>query len=330
MGKSKIEWTDRVWNPVTGCTKISEGCLNCYAERMSKRFAGTWGLPEDDYFGIRIHQERLEDPLRWKKPSRIFVCSMADIFHEDIPDNFIRRVFQIIEQCCPRDWDGKKWLPKPRHTFLILTKRPERMKKFIENYMDDRLVYAKKFDDCPTPEMRNSPAAIAAWQDAKMLSPHIWLGVTAENQQRADERIPTLLQIPAAVRFVSVEPMLGPVDLDQYLPVIVGHNRYHWERGDLDWVICGGESGPGARPMNPDWVRRLRDQCVYGGIPFFFKQWGEYCYPEQMKRDTYRETDSAHNLAGHGEYNKPWRVGKKKAGRELDGRTWDEYPQVMR
>lgn len=235
MSKSKIEWTDRVWNPVTGCTKISEGCKNCYAERQSKRFAGMNGYPADDPFKVTLHPDRLEEPLHWKKPSRIFVCSMGDLFHGDVTMGFISRVFSTIRRC-------------PQHTFIVLTKRPVKMLHAVNDYVDGAL-------------------------------PNLWLGVTAENQETADERIPLLLKTPAAVRFVSIEPMLGPVS-------------FRWSAWDglgtkkitdhldglrmLDWVICGGESGPGARPMHPDWARSLRDQCKEAAVPFFFKQWGEW------------------------------------------------------
>ena len=274
MANSKIEWTDRVWNPVTGCTKISEGCQNCYAERMSKRFAETWGLPADNPFGVRLHPERLEEPLRWSKPSRIFVCSMGDLFHEEVPFQFIHQIWGVMKKC-------------PKHTFIVLTKRPERMKQVVNRiYSLERLGWAKGF-----------------WE-------HVWLGLTAENQKRAEERIPILLQIPAAVRFVSLEPMLGPVSFRWFpawpenAPTVAMNpynkgitNEYDGLRR-LDWIICGGESGPGARPMHPDWVRSLRDQCKASNVPFFFKQ---------MIVD-----------------------GKILKMPELDGRVWDEYPDVKR
>lgn len=235
---TKIEWVTNpngtmgeTWNPVTGCTPKSEGCQNCYARRMSKRLAGRCGYPKDDPFQVTLHPERLEEPLRWKKPRQVFVCSMSDIFHPDVPDEYIARVWETMNNAS-------------QHTFIVLTKRPQRMKEFLSRlgwYIHDR---------------ENEPAE-ARW-GGKYTLKNVWIGVTAENQARADERIPVLLQIPAAKRFVSVEPMLGPVDLSYFI-------------NSLDWVICGGETGPGARPMHPDWVRSLRDQCQKAGTPFFLK-----------------------------------------------------------
>jgi protein gp37 len=250
----------------------------------------------------------------------IFVCSMGDLFHEDVPDRFLDQIFAVMAKA-------------EQHIFLLLTKRPKRAKEYILKAMyDENCNYQgwyEAINDLGIPDV--TPME------------NIWLGVTAENQARADERIPITLQIPAAVRFVSVEPMLGPVDLTQidiggnvWINSLTGDCKsYHpyggmWKitesKNKLDWVICGGETGPGARPMHPDWVRGLRDQCQASGTSFFFKQWGEWCHPEQMPRDTYQKVDAAHNLAGHGDYNKPWKVGKKAAGRLLDGREWSEFP----
>ncbi len=304
MAKTKIEWTEYSWNPVTGCTPISEGCQNCYAKRMTNRLRGRCGYPEDDPFRVTLHPERLGEPLRWKKPRRVFVCSMGDLFHEDVPRWMRFEVMDIILQA-------------KQHTFLILTKRPANMEEFFEWY------YSKAGRTIET--IKN-----------------LWLGVTAENQQRADERIPILLQIPAAVRFISVEPMLGPVDLTEYFSEYDYRPTYEYYReflkmqgiesdgkpalfkSGLDWVICGGETGPGARPMNPDWVRSLRDQCQDAGISFFLKSWGEYCFPSQMPEETYQALQDRYNL----DVEIPWKVGKKAAGRILDGRTWDEMPEI--
>lgn len=243
MGKTKIEWTEYSWNPVSGCTPISEGCQNCYAKRMANRLRGRCGYPADEPFKVTLHKDRLEEPLRWKKPRRVFVCSMGDLFHEDVSRWMRFEVMDIILQA-------------KQHTFLILTKRPANMKEFFEWY------YSKAGRTIET--IKN-----------------LWLGVTAENQQRADERIPILLQIPAAVRFVSVEPMLGPVDLSLSdgvdLSVSVGTGLKPGKSyliNSLDWVICGGETGPGARPMHPDWVRSLVLQCKNAGVPIFVKQMG--------------------------------------------------------
>ena len=248
-GKTKIEWADKVWNPVVGCTPVSAGCAHCYARRIYERF-----YQEKPFSQIQLHPERLEDPLHWRNASRVFVNSMSDLFHEDVPEDFIWSIFSIMAVA-------------EKHTFLVLTKRPERMRDFVNHWQ-------KTF----TTDLHSGPDNIFlhSWP-----LKNVWLGVTAENQQTADERIPLLLETPAAVRFVSVEPMLGPVNIGQYL----------WEKDSrdygidgpaLDWVICGGETGPGARAMNPDWARSLRDQCVYAGVPFFFKKWGNRLPVEQM------------------------------------------------
>jgi len=260
---------------------------------MSKRLAGRCGYPADDPFRVTLHPERLDEPLKWKKPRRVFVCSMGDLFHEDVPRWMRFEVMDIILQA-------------KQHTFLILTKRPANMKEFFEWY------YSKAGRTIET--IKN-----------------LWLGVTAENQARADERIPILLQIPAAVRFVSIEPMLGPVNLN-----FIG----------IDWVICGGESGSVARPMHPDWVRSLRDQCQYSGVPFFFKLWGTWKPVEQVEHgllpdDEHRSRShmvidqKGEDWTGAGGYKfaQPgWhfeRTGKKKkAGRLLDGEIWDEMPEI--
>ena len=226
----KIGWLNRpgttgaTWNPITGCTKCSEGCAHCYAERMSKRLGGRFGYPEDEPFSVTVHEDKLNEPLRWKKPRTVFVCSMGDLFHQDAPEVWIEYVWKIMHLA-------------ERHTFLVLTKRPERMLSFVSRF-------------------RNA-------HGDQVIVPNVWLGVTAENQARADERIPLLLQCPAAVRFVSYEPALGPLYCEDY-----------WgEPGvGLDWIVCGGETGPGGRTMDPYWAREMRDQCYEVGVPFFFKQ----------------------------------------------------------
>ena len=256
---TKIEWTDEVWNPVTGCDKVSQGCKNCYAERIAERF---WG--ERKFTDVQCHPERLDIPLHWRKPRRVFVNSMSDLFHEDVTDEFITEVWNVMHDT-------------PQHIYQILTKRPERMQWLTHQQWGDHLV-----------------------------EPNVWLGVSCEDQKTAYERIPLLLQAPAAVRFVSLEPLLGPIDL----LAIFGHDLYAMNKG-LDWVIVGGESGPHARPMHPDWARSIRDQCVEAGVPFFFKQVGEWATVEEF--GTKRELGIL-------------RVGKKKAGRLLDGREWNEFP----
>jgi protein gp37 len=239
---TKIEWTDETWNPVTGCSKISPGCANCYAERMAKRLAGRFGYPADDPFRVTLHTDRLEQPLHWRKSRRVFVCSMSDFFHVDVPLEMQNAVFRIIRKC-------------PQHTFQILTKRVDLM------WM---LEYA-----CGMPILQN-----------------LWLGVTAENQRYADERIPYLLHTPASVRFVSVEPMLEPVSLLDWYPRYDYRPTYDfyppWIKGDgkpiliqpgIDWVIIGCESGPGRRPCNLKWVKDLISECKdTWNVPVFVKQ----------------------------------------------------------
>jgi len=214
-----MKWWDKSWSPVTGCTPISEGCKNCWAKRMTDR--NLWGYD----FTPRFHPERLNIPRKWKKPRRIFVCSMGDLFHEDVPNRWVDRIGEVIQVC-------------PQHTFMVLTKRPDRMREYFKR------------------------------EGACFPMPNVWLGVTAENQARADERIPILLDTPAAHGFVSIEPMLGPVDLH------VQHNQGVGELliDGLDWVILGGETGPGNRHMYGDWARSIRDQCKEVGVPFFMKQ----------------------------------------------------------
>lgn len=237
---TKIEWCDETINPIQDkikgksgrgyhCTKVSPGCDHCYAESMNKRFGN--GLPFDARKAeFELVQSELEKPLRWKKPKRIFVQSMGDLFHKDITNEFIDRVFVMMLH---------PMLGMNHHTYIILTKRPERI-------------------------LTGHPKHYAQWKN-------IWLGVTAENQAQADKRIPVLLQIPAAVRFVSMEPMLGPVDLILIKRLTI-RNGMVAEGDGLDWVICGGESGPGARPMQIQWARDLLAQCRAAGVPFFMKQ----------------------------------------------------------
>ncbi len=329
--RSKIEWTDATWNPITGCSPVSEGCENCYAKREAEgRLRGRCGYDKDEPFKVTLHPDKLDQPLRWTKPRRIFVCSMGDLFHEDVPRAWIEDVFNVILEC-------------RQHTFLILTKRPDRMRLLMKSIEAGSACNFWVGDE--------SGADWVTQSFAETL-PHVWLGVTAENQARADERIPVLLDTPAAVRFVSVEPMLGPVDLaltrsdrKQY---ILGETKhfpgveYSREKSLIDWVICGGETGQNARPMHPDWGRNLRDQCTAVKVPFFFKQWGEWApvYDRDKEDPDCRNCDLVvsrspkgrwMNLTGghgfHGErVVRIDRLGKKAAGRLLDGRTWDEYP----
>ena len=336
---TKIEWTDETWNPITGCTQISEGCQNCYAKRMANRLKGRCGYDADNPFKITQHPERLDQPLRWKKPRKIFVCSMGDLFHPEIRSDFIEVMFGIMSFL-------------PQHTFLVLTKRPWQAEAFFRNrtLAQCRQQIYWYFDDGVGPTEEEVESSCGAWP-----LPNVWIGVTCETQARADERIPILLQIPAAVRYVSVEPMLGPIKLEHYFPEYDYRPTYEYfriaygldsnkpviVRSGLDWVICGGETGPGARPMHPDWVRSLRDQCQAAGVPFFFKSWGDWQDGSAL------DTNAKHMIVlNNGETVEPghelsitqrekWqylracmmsRVGKKNAGRLLDGQQWNEYP----
>jgi protein gp37 len=237
---SSIEWTQATWNPVTGCTKVSPGCAHCYAETFAERFRGVPGHPYENGFDLQLRPERLELPLTWKKPRLIFVNSMSDLFHEDVPAEFVASAFATMRLA---DW----------HTFQVLTKRPERAAALAPQLGD--------------------------WPD------NVWMGTSVENQ-RWTTRIDHLRRVPARTRFLSCEPLLGPLSLDLT---------------DIHWVIVGGESGPKARPMKEEWAESIRAQCECASVPFFFKQWGAYdC---------------------HGR-----RVGKGRAGRELHGRTWDGMP----
>ena len=229
---SKIEWCDVTWNPITGCTPISEGCQNCYAKRMANRLQGRFGYPDaPNQFDVTFHPDRLTQVARWKKSRKIFVCSMGDLFHSNVPFHALRKIFFYIY--------GQR-----QHKYLILTKRPGNMKIRFEQ--------------------------LGKFQYNPYDFNHVWLGVTAENQKRADERIPILLQIPAAVRFVSVEPMLGPVDLLGQEHIGRIHSKHEVER--LDWVIAGPETGPGARECKPEWIEDLYEQCKAAGVSFFDKR----------------------------------------------------------
>jgi protein gp37 len=282
----KIAWTDRSdWNPLRGCTRVSEGCRHCYAEAIAARFSGPGqpfeGFAEKTTNGprwtgkIALMEDRLTLPLKWRKPAKIFVNSASDLFHENVPDEWIDRIFAVMALA-------------PQHSFQVLTKRPKRMRAYFERWPDG----AARFHHVAGEAYKIDPSLPHGangwvWDLQKRWPlPNVWLGVTAEDQERADERIPELLATPAARRFVSVEPMLGPVDLTE---IVIRHrvgeqhiNALHCEEdpedcgeigpATLDWVIVGGESGPGSRPMHPQWARDLRDQCQAAGTAFFMKQ----------------------------------------------------------
>jgi len=335
--KTGIEWTDATWNPVTGCTKVSAGCKHCYAEREWPRmtrlvpaYAGR------DFTDVRMHLDRIEQPLHWKKPRRIFVNSMSDLFHESVDQRFISDVFGIMAAC-------------PQHTFQILTKRPARALELLGQGCMGR--FQDDVEECLVMHS-NEPLV---WP-----LPNVWLGVSIEDQATADERIPLLLKTPAAVRWISTEPLLGPVDLSYGFGVPTGSGNgscpMHLAgicpegllpKGEthIHWVVAGGESGPKARPMHPDWVRSLRDQCAAACVPFLFKQWGEWAPGESCGPMT-RPEQTAGYFAGKWTFgtmtkkqneelhidDEPdlYRVGKKAAGRLLDGIMHNAYPEVTR
>ena len=233
MAKSSIEWTDATWNPVTGCTKISPGCKHCYAERMAHRLKAMGQRNYANGFDLTLQPHMLELPLKWRQPCRVFVNSMSDLFHRDVPVSYVKEVFEVMRRA--------HW-----HQYQVLTKRSERLRELA-------------------PQL--------PW------APQIWMGVSVENEKYL-YRIDDLRQTAAHIKFLSLEPLLGPL--------------LRLNLRGIDWVIVGGESGPGARPMDPNWVRNIRDQCTRASVPFFFKQWGG--------------------------------VVKSRTGRLLDGRTWDEMP----
>ncbi len=321
-----IEWTEETWNPTTGCTRISEGCDHCYIERTPpmrmahRRFDG----PQiGATTGVQLHPERLVTPLRWRKPRRIFVNSMSDLFHDDVPHELIAWVFAVMA------WS-------PRHTYQVLTKRPARMRALLSSSRFHSLV-----DDAwysPDIAEHAGVQSEAGHPYDRWPLPNVWLGVSVESQKWADIRIPQLIDTPAAVRWISAEPLLGPVDLSAWMPGlcncaiplppthVIGCRAMTYRA--LDWVVVGGESGPGSRPMDPAWARDLRDQCTAAAVPFFYKQTGDWM-PTGFGFGSFRDPD---RLIGApvddlGFRQIVRRVGKKQAGRELDGRTWDEYPK---
>lgn len=325
MGKTTIEWTatqlpDGTWapgytfNPWIGCTKVSAGCKNCYAERQDHHRKWTpqgWGAGQ---LRRRTSASNWKQPLKWNREAgrlgvryRVFCASLADVFDPEVPDEWRDDLFHLIAETPHLNW-------------LLLTKRPEEVMPFLWRMGDDK------------------PAA---------LPKNAWLGVSVEDQEQANIRIPVLLQIPASLRFLSCEPLLGPIDLwciqdgswhdcegADYYDALKGSS--FWSNGDygigggpvVDWVIVGGESGPKARTMHLDWVRSLRDQCARAGTPFLFKQWGKYCRPDQAPEDTFVAWDAIHNAAGNPDLCKPWPFGKKASGNYLDYEQHLEFPPM--
>lgn len=372
---TNIEWTNPpgykgdVWNPTTGCDKVSAGCTNCYAMKMANRLSNI-ASTKDAYIvtvkklangevnwtgKINLLEDRLSIPLRRKKPTAWFVNSMSDLFHEDIPFEFIDKVFAVMSM-------------SPQHIFQILTKRPERMRQYMQRLQDLLNPKLTTFDEFLSSDISsrirqvskalghshfaNAPLQLVDntkfWKEdpvniARSIGcppRNIWLGVSCEDQKTADFRIPILLDTPAAVRWISAEPLLGNIDLKHLHGEVVeidclngthGVFRPHSGKNNkLDQVIVGGESGSNARPSHPDWFRSLRDQCVSTGVPFFFKQHGNYLDVDTAIKE--------HRFNPYGQH-KPYKyiegtklpfvnLGKNLAGRILDGRTWDEYPVI--
>ena len=275
MGENtKIEWTEATWNPVTGCTKISPGCKNCYAERMTKRLKALGQAKYGAGFGkVVCHPGTLDAPLKWKKPRMVFVNSISDLFHRDVPFDFIDSVFAVM--AC-----------SPRHTFQVLTKRPERMREYLASERKNNpgqsarqhsinMAAGELQLDRPFIGDRYLDSGVCDWPP-----PNVWLGTTAETQEYADKRIPELLKCPAALRFVSLEPLLGPIDLRcalgwEYTDEETGHRL---AVPAVDWVIVGGESGPQARPCQLEWILDIVQQCKAAGVPCFVKQLGAQSY----------------------------------------------------
>lgn len=321
---TKIEWTDATWNPITGCTVHSAGCTNCYAMQL----AGTRLRDHPSRKGltrkvngnhvwtgeVKFNEQWLLQPLKWKRPRDIFVCAHADLFHEKVPDEWIDKIFAVMALA-------------PQHRFQVLTKRSARMRAYITSLLKgNRRVLSEMSDLGARKATANCKALWGNPFERKPL-PHVWLGVSVEDQKAADERIPDLLATPAAIRWLSCEPLLGPVDLRKivlrrdgampdelsrrlgdYIQPLTGNFT---DSPRINWIVCGGESGRKARPMHPDWARSLRDQCAAAGIPFHFKQWGEWA------------PGAANTGAGDGLMA---RVGKKAAGRLLDGVHHDGRP----
>ena len=357
LRKTKIEWADYVWNPCSGCRKVSSGCAQCYSEGIAKRF---WG--ERKFTDVQTHPERLEQPLKTKKGGSVFVNSMSDLFHEDVSREFIAAVFGIMAAC-------------PQHKFIVLTKRPERMQLWFKlmgrdigtfglpqlvdeelfwpgdmvmNYnikLDERFGYISADYDGPdlvTPHEYTWPQGEKLPYEWPL--PNVILGVSVEDQKTADERIPLLLQTPAAWRMVSYEPALGPIDFTSFID---GSIRWSITTGArrIDWLVNAGESGTakGIRPAHPDWFRSVRDQCAAAGVPYFFKGWGEWLpeasydlrsAPRPLSGDYFPgwSPHDLRNVKRHDfeDFSRMYRVGKKKSGALLDGVEIKQFPDIMK
>lgn len=363
---SSIEWTDATWNPITGCSVVSPGCTNCYAMKLAgtrlKHHPSRDGLTRDSKAGpvwngaVRLNREWLDQPLRWKRPRRIFVCAHGDLFAENVPDEWIDQVFAIMALA-------------RQHTFQVLSKRAARMRIYVSS-LPARADAVARSAACLWPGEDSDEAYYPVNEAIRAPLPNVWLGVSTEDHARAVERVPDLLETPASVRFISAEPLLGPINLTRLDQPNAGGGPFWvnslsasqmgWFSNEaatirtdadpladsglprIDWVIVGGESGPGARPMHPDWARSMRDQCVAAGIPFFFKQWGEWA-PNVGAVDGWALDDDPeisrfeHREWEDGRWSEPFypmwcdwsdgnydphhcvsRIGKRRAGRLLD------------
>lgn len=336
---TQIEWTDATWNPITGCSVVSPGCTNCYAMKLAgtrlKNHPTREGLTTDTKAGpvwngqVRFNEGMLSDPLRWKRPRRIFVCAHGDLFAEGVPDKWIDQVFAVMALC-------------PQHTFQVLTKRPERMRDYLLRFKP-----SPASDGFVTRDGVHSSDSPRGWPIFGTFPlPNVWLGVSVEDQRRADERIPILLETPAAIRWISAEPLLGPISIRD---AIWAGDGYPLDNitASIDWVVAGGESGHDARPMHPEWARSLRDQCAATGTPFLFKQWGNWLggtwedLGDQGRFIPASGPDAApipylardghehwFNAASWPEGPGSVRMDKKHAGRLLDGVEHNGFPET--
>lgn len=342
---TKIEWTDATWNVITGCSVISPGCTNCYAMRLAgtrlRNIPSRAGLTRDSKAGpvwngsIRFNEEWLDQPLQWRRPRMIFVCAHGDLFADGVTDAMLDRVFAVMALA-------------PQHTFQVLTKRPERMRAYASRaagrIADTIIRMRRQRGDA---DMVLVPLAHVTPGRAWWPLPNVWLGVSVEDQTRADERIPVLLDTPAAVRWISAEPLLGKID---FTAIDAENDRGFGEvdalkgiayagaavkaTARLDWIVAGGESGHGARPMHPDWARGIRDQCAAAGTAFHFKQWGGWLHESHDANGEWDWSDAEDRGILHYWRDDPEMVTtsmplpKKAAGRLLDGVTHDAFPQV--
>lgn len=349
--RTRIEWADSTWNPMTGCSEVSPGCENCYARTTAERFRGVKGHYFERGFDLQLRPEQLLLPLRWRRPRRIFVNSMSDVFHARVPDEYIARVWAVMSLA-------------QGHEFIVLTKRHGRMRSLLsspgfrdllDETVDEVAGQARVAGSMSRARLEQLQRQ---WWRTPYPLQNVLVGVSVEDQARADLRLPALAATPAAARVVSCEPLLGPVVLCRCdgasfevrrHPFLVADDCPLHGQARIDWLIVGGESGPAARPMHPDWLRGLRDQCTTAGVPFLFKQWGRWRHAEEFTLppgeavarhgsvDLYPEVSTycvsadgvADNQRPPREGDAPMqRVGKRLAGRLLDGRKWNQFPRV--